>query len=224
MFDRRVLSAAGFGLSLFLWACSAASKPGDPVGPAVDVAAADADAPPVSAELPSLPLAAAAAEPGGPPTRDGIYIYADCEGEGGCPFKNWRTISPTSIWQAQDPASAVVATLEPGEFVTVERVETWIVPVRGVVVKDAEGLTSGEVVYLLEYMGEGYTTIWRQGGKTEIGYDAQIDWDDQVVPDGAANKLGLWAKVKRASGERGWLFDPRFECMGQLAGDEGCRD
>jgi len=164
----------------------------------------------------------AAAAP--PPTSAGVYVYGDCEGEGGCPNRNWRTREPTPMLVAQSKTSNVLATLAPGEWVTVETVETRLIPVRGVVRAGGQNLRAGEVVYQLEYEGEGVSNYWVRGAPASLPESVQVDWDPQGKPPAAEATLGLWARVKRQDGQVGWVHAPQFECMGKLAGDENCRD
>lgn len=175
----------------------------------------------------SSPAAAPAAAPtaGGPPTVDGVYTLNGCEGEGGCPNRNWRTIEPTALLAERNAAARVVATLMPGEWVSVEAVQTRLVPTRGVVRKGNQDFPVGEVVYQLEYEGEGYVVYWIRGTQRSADEEVQIDAEPQNIPDTVKATLGLWAKVKRENGGQvGWVHEPRFECMGSLAGDANCRD
>lgn len=169
------------------------------------------------------PPGKSAPAPGAPPTVDGVYTYNDCEGEGGCNYRNWRTIKPTALLAERNAGARVVATLAPGEWVAVESIETRLVPKRGVVREATATLRAGEIVYQLEYEGEGYTTYWVRGAPNSLDEQVKIDWDPQTVSPAVQATLGLWAKVKRTNGQAGWLHEPLFECMGQLAGDENCR-
>ncbi len=198
MFIRVVFLASALALS----ACNAETAPVD------------------SSTLPNV--AAPAAD--GPPIVDGVYIYPGCEGEGGCPFRNWRTIEPTTLLTQQSPTASVLATLAPGEWVYVETVETRLIPVRGVVREAAENLRAGEVVYQLEYEGEGYSNYWVRGRPGTLDEQVQVEWEQQAVSPATQATLGLWARVRRENGQVGWIHETRFECMGQLAGDENCRD
>lgn len=160
----------------------------------------------------------------GPPTVNSVYVSGNCEGEGGCPYRNWRTSKKTPILGQRVNNARVIGTLVPGEWVHVEAVEMRLVPRRGILRADAGGLRAGEVIYELEYEGEGFTTIWHRGELSILDYDAPVDWEDSLPPPDVAATLGLWAKVKRKNGQIGWVHDPSFECMGPLAGDEGCRN
>lgn len=175
-----------------------------------------------AAASPPAKIVAFAAD--GPPKVDGVYIYGDCEGEGGCPFLNWRTIEPTPLLTEQSLTSSILATLTPGEWVKVERVETRLIPIRGVVRESTEDLRVGEIVYQLEYEGEGVSNYWIRGGQRALADSALIDWEQPASPPDLQATLGLWAQIRRENGQIGWIHQPRFECMGQLGGDENCRD
>lgn len=153
-----------------------------------------------------------------------MYIYPDCEGEGGCPNRNWRTLEPTPLVATQSQNARPVATLLPGEWVKVETVETRLVPVRGVVQVGTQNLPAGEVIYQLEYEGEGISNYWIRGTRSYLDDSVVVDWEQPVVPEEVQQTLGLWAQLRRENGQVGWVRQPRFECMGQLAGDTGCRD
>lgn len=180
------------------------------------------------APLRDTPAAPGGALAAGPPLVDGAYTFPDCEGEGGCPNKNWRTASPTPLLASRAQTADVIATLPPGEWLRVEQLETRLVPRRGVVRADALDFRAGEVVYALAYLGEGEISIWRRGAHASVSdYDpVVIDWQQPEPPPAIAATLGTWARIKRGNGQTGWvsLQPGRFECLGSLAGDADCRD
>lgn len=172
--------------------------------------------------------AEAAAVAGGPPIVGGVYSYPDCEGEGGCNYRNWRVVQLTPLLAEQSRAARVISTLTPGEWVHVEQLETRLVPHRGIVREDTSDLRAGEVVYELENVGEGYVAVWRRGEYGEYGSEdlSKVDWDRTETPEATVVTLGTWARVTRESGQAGWvrLEYGYFECLGSLAGDPDCRD
>jgi hypothetical protein len=87
-----------------------------------------------------------------------------------------------------------------------------------------QDLAKGEIVYRLGYEGEGYYTIWRREGLGMLDPETLVAWGPEVLPAAGADTLGLWAQVRREGGQVGWVLEPRFECMGHLAGDAMCRD
>lgn len=184
---------------------------------------------------PSARAATGEAAAQGPPlTQDGIYIFQGCEGEGGCPFRNWRAGRSSPVLEARLPNARVIGVLAPGEWIQVERIETLKFPTRGVVREATERFAAGEVLYDLYYEGEGVSIIWRRGAYASLDPDdpAKIDWDLTPAPPEKAALLGAWVRVLRESGQVGWVRlvdDPdaptlQFECTGPLAGDPDCRD
>lgn len=176
----------------------------------------------------------------GPPTKNGVYIAEGiCFGEGGCPWKHWRAYEPVKVHEQLDAASPIIATVAAGEWIEPVEGQLRLVPQRGVVRTAHDGLTAsldgrtvtprlevGDVVYLLEPMGEGEFVMWR-GGKSIYWRwpdnpedEAFIAWDP---PAAAAPTLGWWVRVRLKNGRSGWVKEPRFECMGPLGGDENCR-
>lgn len=165
-----------------------------------------------------------------PPLQDGVYVARGvCFGEGGC-YRNWRAFKPVQIHQRPDPASPVVATVAPGEWVEAIDGQYRFAPQRGVVhtATAKPPLAVGDVVYMLEPLGEGYYVLWHRGKTPEPdwaegGDDEPITWEARPEPPPGA-VIGWWVQLKRANGQSGWVNNPEFECMGQLAGDSNCRD
>ena len=159
-----------------------------------------------ASEAAPLPLAAARVA-GGPPTVNGVYTFGDCEGEGGCGYKNWRVIQPTPLRAETLQTARVIATLAAGEWVHVEQIETRLVPRRGIVRANTPNFRAGEIVYALENEGEGYVNMWRRGAYVSVGSDdpVKIDWQKTVTPPhdcGVARNLGA-GQPREPSGRLG---------------------
>lgn len=163
-----------------------------------------------------------------PPMENGAYVnHETCPGEGGCPWKHWRANKPVELHASEDSSSAVVATLQPGEWAEALGGETRLVPVRGVVRKAGHDLKQGDVVFKLGDGGEGSFDVWHRG---KIVTMMSPDDDDAVAWGGgpapaAGSSMGWWVHVKRETdGVTGWVPKPDgFDCMGPLAGDEACK-
>jgi hypothetical protein len=124
----------------------------------------------------------------------------------------------------------VIATVAPEEWVEAIDGQLRFVPRRGVVRTGTETppLAVGDVVYMLEPLGEGFYVLWHRGETPEHdwaegGPDEPITWDvESLEPVGAV--LGWWVQLRLEDGQTGWVKDPQFECMGQLQGSSNCRD
>lgn len=162
-----------------------------------------------------------------PPTENGVYVARGiCFGEGDC-FTNWRAGEPVALRARIDDDAPVAASVAPGEWVEAVDGQYRLIPRRGVVRVAGQGLSPGEVVFLLEPQGEGDMAIWRRGQTATWNSegDGAVDWEDKApVSPPSEKSLGWWVQVKTESGGLYWVHDPRFECMGKLAGDSGCRD
>lgn len=170
-----------------------------------------------------------------PPMENGVYVVQGiCFGEGGCPFKHWRASQEVQLRERLDPASPVIATVKPGQWVEPVEGQMRLIPTRGVVRKARDvgqpplHLAEGDVVYMLEGEGEGYYSFWWHGRAlgsewAEGDESDPISWDpNAAAPAGVIT--GWWVRLKLENGKSGWVEDPRFECMGPLGGDAGCRD
>lgn len=165
-----------------------------------------------------------------PPMQGGVYVAKGiCFGEGGC-YRHWRASNPVDIRKDVGPASPVIATVQPDEWVEAVDGELRLVPLRGVVhtATKTPPLAVGDVVYMLEPLGEGAYVLWHKGTTTEHTWlegdaDEPITWD-KPLPAQAGVVTGWWVKLKLADGRTGWVQDPSFECMGPLQGSSNCRD
>jgi hypothetical protein len=182
---------------------------------------------------PAQPSAAAAtpAKPAlMPPMENGVYVAKGvCFGEGYC-YSNWRANKIVQLRARPDPAAPIVATVKPKQWVEAVDGQLRLVPLRGVVRKTIASppMKKGDVVYMLEPQGEGFYMLWHKGRTVEHDWasgdpNEPIDWDKHAAPPNGAI-TGWWVQLKTKNGKMGWVKDPSFECMGQLAGDANCRD
>lgn len=168
-----------------------------------------------------------------PPLEAGVYVARGiCFGEGDC-FRQWRAIDSVPLHAQADPASPVVATVAPGQWVEPVEGQYRLLPRRGVVQRAtaADSITPalavGDVVYMLEPRGEGTYLLWHRGNTTvppwaELSDEEPIRWDPpREAPPGVV--LGWWVRLRTEAGATGWVRRPLFACMGKLGGDTGCR-
>ena len=167
-----------------------------------------------------------------PPLVNGVYVeHNACPGEG-CAYGSWRATQPVALREKPDDGARIVATLVPKERVTVLTADLYIVPLRGVAVRNVtfaadeanrkKEIKKGETVYRLGYSGEGVFDFWYRGAIVSPSLDdidfVRLDKDAETKP-----KPAWWVQMKRSNGQTGWVRDPRsFECMGKLAGDLDC--
>ena len=168
-----------------------------------------------------------------PPLEAGVYVARGiCFGEGAC-FRHWRAIDAVPLHAQADPASPVVATVAPGQWVEPVEGQYRLLPRRGVVQRAAVAdsawppLAAGDMVYMLEPRGEGTYLLWHRGTTTvpdwtELSDQEPIRWDPPPeAPPGVV--LGWWVRLRTEAGATGWTLRPRFACMTKLGGDTGCR-
>jgi hypothetical protein len=169
------------------------------------------------------------AQTAAPSLQDGVFVAQGiCFGEGDC-FDEWRAFEPVPVRERADPASPVIATVAADEWVKPIDGQLRFVPLRGVVrtATQKPKLAVGDVVYMLQPLGEGFYVLWH-GGKTfepewaSGDENEPITWDPPA-PEPAGAVLGWWVKVQLSNGQSGWVQEPSFECMGKLQGSEGCR-
>lgn len=158
-----------------------------------------------------------------PPTVDGVYVARGaCPGEG-CTFGHWRATKPTPVYDAIGASPRVVATLAPGERIEAVTGEVHLKPVRGVVRRDSGELKAGDVIYQLDYQGEGQSNVWRRGQILTWSDEGGDPASSDVAWDPGDTAADWWVSVRRADGSRGWLRNPdSFACSDSLSGDEGC--
>lgn len=179
--------------------------------------------------------------PDGGPTvgADGLHNnMGSCPGEG-CSISTWLRVSgPTELREQPSRTARAIATLAEGDWVRAQGSVNRVRPSRGVVVDEAQAqynsngggtLHLGDVVYSIDYEGEGFVTLWRRGDHISW-YDsgeegAGIRWDprDQAQVDADnENGAGFWLQVRRDNGQAGWADAGVMECLGSMDPTEAC--
>lgn len=144
-----------------------------------------------------------------PPPQDlyaGDYeMTSDCPDQG-CSYGPALFSNSTSLYADQDTRGRVVATIPVTECVLKTGNDSLLsAPRRGVVLETAERFVAGDVIYLTNYEGEGYSTIWRRGEYIQQFQDeVAVRWDEG--PDDP--REGYWVEVRRANGQVGWVRNP----------------
>ena len=183
---------------------------------------------------------------GGPPVVNGFYDF-----EGSCPFEgcglgDLYALAPVELRERPAIDARVVATVQAGEWVSTLNSINRLRPARGVVIGEVRNLYDsgngfpllavGDVVYAVDYEGEGMTRLWRRGefiswqetGSDENGVDDGIRWTWSTEEERAADQAagaGWWLEVQRANGERGWTRNAGdFDCLAQIDPSPRCEE
>jgi hypothetical protein len=171
----------------------------------------------------------------------GLYAaHGACPFEG-CDLRVWRVLKPIELRADPNPSAAIVATAAPGEWVRAVESVDFIMPQRGVVVADLGMLKPGDVIYLLDDLGEGFYQVWVRGELHQWSDDGSRDAADPTIRGGvkwtpgpeeqtAASvapttppRGGWWVRVQRDSGGSGWTrAGENFACMGVIDASEEC--
>jgi hypothetical protein len=182
---------------------------------------------------------------GGPPVVNGFY-----DAVGSCPFEGCGAgdvymTGPVALLERSAPGARVVATIPAGEWAFVANTVSRYRPARGVVVGEVANVSSygdvqpvlhiGDVVYAIDYEGEGQSTLWRRGDRMtwsdtgdrdSNGVTDGIRWDPSSQEQWAADEAagaGWWLELTRANGERGWVRDlSNVDCLGAIDAPPHC--
>lgn len=169
-----------------------------------------------------------------PPLTDGIYIgYGACPGEGCSIAGHIRAASDGTLVDGPVGGAAVIGVIKALEWVEVLDTQERLIPVRGVLrreVQGLDGLKPGDVVYMLGYEGEGCSTLYRRGqeyswcdqGLPEDSDEREIEWDFTDPPQELLDRTGFFIQVRRADGQEGWLGAGDFQCIGAIDATRDC--
>jgi hypothetical protein len=135
------------------------------------------------------------------------------EDQGACPFecctyRRWTVRTETVIRKDRHTDSPVVFTVRRGER---------IVGVTGVVVTTRPGkatilqtvvidgieYVSGDTLYLLTYLGEGFYKVWYRGQIAQMGMDDNSAFKVNTRPESV-----WWVKIRNRRWQTGWSRQP----------------
>lgn len=161
----------------------------------------------------TLPARDSAAEK--PPASYVADVTEPCF-DGSCPGKLWEARQTLPIYDQPGEAGIELARLAVGEPVRPLRTRVYVEPVRARVVWDQRRYLQGDVFYLLDGQGEGYYRVWHYGetviedlsgasllanGAARCTTPSRTCWAEfDAYP-----KEVLWTRVRRESGQEGWV-------------------
>jgi hypothetical protein len=160
-----------------------------------------------------------------------VPYVADVTGlcfDGSCPGKVWKAREVLSVYDQPGGAGRETARLAVGESVRPLHTRAYVTPVRARVVWDHRRFLQGDVFYLLDGQGEGFYRVWHYGEVVIEDLSNASKLVDSTARCEVPSKRcwaefadypreKLWARVRRASGQAGWVvaddrhFDGMFE-------------
>lgn len=149
-----------------------------------------------------------------------------------CSYGTWSAIEDVTIF-ASPGSREEVGIAQKGEAVESVTGDVHLTPIPVAVVHaiSAAGpgsvtVAEGEIIFLLDHIGEGFQSAWHRGAVREIStHDAVKDrcafpsedcWGEYLVPRDERGDSVWWVKVRLPSGAEGWTREIHFD------GIEGC--
>jgi hypothetical protein len=138
-----------------------------------------------------------------------VYVVKGACPSDGCKFGMWTATGNRPLFDSPG-SSTVVAQIDRGERVAALRSELRLRPVKGVVVGRIDHLKQGEIIYLMDYVGEGLSNVWARG---QVFADPR--GDDGCTPAPVCKAAirfpsekapyEWWVRVQKRNGESGWI-------------------
>jgi pentatricopeptide repeat protein len=149
-----------------------------------------------------------------------------------CTYRKWKTEKPVRVQESiQSPA--IVAEVPAGADVTGVTGEVHVEPEPYAVLENNGVLKAGDVVFFLDYEGEGYVSYWYKGKiKPDLGLDDGLTsyTDDECLPGRQKGACSLrkmrpgkkfltewWVKIRSSDGKEGWVLN-----TGQFSNVDRC--
>jgi hypothetical protein len=140
--------------------------------------------------------------------------------EGACPFeccsyREWNVLETTPLYDAPS-GKVVVGSAVKGRKVRGVTGEVHLRPAPVAVVHDRPPFARGEIVFVLDYLGEGFYRYWKSGqiGEDELWVDdvclrpSRDCWAEYILPSGDRQAPQWWILIETEEGQRGWTDRP----------------
>jgi len=132
-----------------------------------------------------------------------------CPGEG-CIFGRWRVAKDVELVQAIG-SNKVVATVKANEHLTALTGEVHGTATVIEIISDDRGYHQGEKVYVLDYLGEGFSRVWRNGQTIEDDtIDAALTGDATWARKIKEGDDTWWVQFDLGNGKTGWAKGDSF--------------
>jgi pentatricopeptide repeat protein len=140
--------------------------------------------------------------------------------EGACPFeccsyREWDVLETTPLYDAPF-GHVVVGSAVKGNKVKGVTGEVYLRPAPVAVVYDRPPFARGEIVFVLDYVGEGFYRYWKSGqiGEGELWVDdlclrpSRDCWAEHILPSEERQEPRWWILIETEEGKRGWTDRP----------------
>lgn len=156
---------------------------------------------------------------------ENLDIAKDFIAEGACPFecctyRRWEVTKDTQLYERKSQESAKVVIVNIGDSIQALTGDVHVRPLKLTVVKNHKTHLKGDVIWLLNYFGEGYYAAWKAGEHISVELpfspyqkSKSLDW---AVLEGSY-KMDWWVKIKSANGLEGWTNE-----VGNFTNQDSC--
>lgn len=124
-----------------------------------------------------------------------------------CSYRNWQVQEQTTLFKHKDEKSEAIALLTKGQNVEAVTGDIHIKPLKLTFKKDYKNFKKGEVVWILNYLGEGIYNAWSNDELVEIELPFSpyqpMEIPDWAQFDGIYHAV-WWVKITSPSGLVGW--------------------
>ena len=145
--------------------------------------------------------------------------------EGACPFecctyRRWEVTKDTQLYKEKNQESDMLTIAKIGDSIQALTGDVHVRPLKLTVVKNHDIHQKNDVIWLLNYFGEGRYAAWKDGKhiSVELPFSPyqktkQLDW---AVIEGSY-KMIWWVRIKTQNGLEGWTKE-----VGNFSNQDSC--